>query len=243
MLTWLPPVLRAAGLVVVEWPGWESRTRGGGITVKGVVCHHTATGPGASDSDVARLLAAGRSNLPGPLSQLGLARDGRFWVIAAGRCNHNGYGTWGNDSVGIEAFNDGRGEPWPAVQVDAFERGCAAIIRHLGLSIAEVRGHKETDPNRKIDPTFNMDAFRVRVATHLEDTMTPEQEARILDKIGAVYNHISDRTGAVYNAVSKLPNAAQIADAVVAKLPASSGGGVSKADVKAAVIEVLRSAG
>lgn len=66
--------------------------------------------------------------------------------------------------------------------------------------------------------------------------MTPDQEKRILDKLGDVYNHVSERTGAVYN---HIPSAAAIADAVVAKLPPSSGGGVTKADVVAAVKQAL----
>ena len=184
MLTWIPDVLRAAGLVVVEYDGWATRTtRATGLVVKGVVCHHTATGPNTSNTAVARLLANGRSDLKGPLSQLGLDRDGHFWMIAAGRCNHNGYGTWGNDSIGIEAVNDGVGEPWPAAQLDAYQRGCAALLAHEGLTIAECRGHKETDPGRKIDPRgIDMDAFRARVAELMEDDVTPEQVAAEIKK-------------------------------------------------------------
>ena len=166
-LAWIPDVLHAAGLAVVPYVGWQARGKGD-IKVRGVVCHHTATGPNVSNTAVARLLAEGRSDLKGPLAQLGLDRDGHYWMIAAGQCNHNGYGTWGNDSIGIEAFNDGVGEPWPAQQIDAYERGCAALIAHLGLSIAEVRGHKETDPSRKIDPRgIDMDTFRLHVHSHL----------------------------------------------------------------------------
>lgn len=184
MLTWLPDVLRAAGLVVVEFDGWQTRTtRQSGLTVEGVVCHHTATGPNVSNTAVARLLANGRSDLRGPLAQLGLDRDGHFWMIAAGRCNHNGFGEWGNDSIGIEAFNDGRGEPWPDVQIDAYVLGCAAILRHLDLDVSRCLGHKETDPNRKIDPTFDMRPFRARVADLLEDDMPSlEDIEKLLDK-------------------------------------------------------------
>lgn len=183
MLTWIPDVLRAAGLVVVEWPGWEIRGRDA-ISVNGVVCHHTATGPGTSNEAVAQLLEKGRIDLPGPLSQLGLDRDGHYWMIAAGRSNHNGYGTWGNDSIGVEAFNDGRGEPWTAVQMESFARGCAALIGYLGLSIAEVRGHKETDPTRKIDPLFDMDAFRAQVASHLPPTSEEDDMQPFWIKVG-----------------------------------------------------------
>jgi hypothetical protein len=123
---------------------------------------------------VRRLLRDGRSDLPGPLSQLGLERDGTYAVIAAGRCNHNGYGQWGNDSIGIEAYNTGTGEPWPVVQLEAYDRGTAAICRALGVPATQVKGHRETDPGRKIDPTgIDMDAARSRVARLLSTQPQP----------------------------------------------------------------------
>lgn len=175
MLTWLPGVLRSAGLDVYELPGWETRTtRSSGLTPLGVVGHHTATGPNWSDGHVAALLRDGRRDLAGPLAQLGLERDGTFVVIAAGRCNHNGYGTWGNDSIGIEAYNSGTGEPWSAAQVDAYERGVAAILRHLGLGPDRFLGHRETDPHRKIDPAgVDLVAFRRTIAALMEEDDMP----------------------------------------------------------------------
>lgn len=199
MLTWIPEVLRDAGLVVVEYDGWRTRTtRASGLTVEGVVCHHTATGPNVSNTAVARLLAVGRSDLRGPLAQLGLDRDGHFWMIAAGRCNHNGYGTWGNNSIGIEAYNDGRGEAWPAVQIDAYERGCAALLAHLNFPIARCRGHKETDPGRKIDPRgIDMTAFRARVAEHMEDDDMAVDLTPILNRL----DEIEAKLDAVYDKI------------------------------------------
>lgn len=162
--TWLADVLRDAGLTVVEMDGWE--TRGGELsTIRGVVAHHTATSVMSSDSNVARLLRDGRSDLKGPLAQLGLDRSGRFWLVASGRCSHNGHGEWGNQSIGIEAFNNGTGEMWPELQLDAFRRGTAAILRKLGLSACCVKAHRETDPRRKTDPAgVSMSAFRDEVA-------------------------------------------------------------------------------
>ena len=187
MLTWIPEVLRDAGLVVVEYPGWENRTtRASGLTVNAVICHHTATGPNVSNTAGARLLANGRSDLKGPLSQLGLDRDGHFWMIAAGRCNHNGYGRFGNDSIGIEAYNDGRGEPWPNKQVDAYQRGCAALISHTNLPVGHCIGHKESDPGRKIDPRgIDMIAFRRRVTEYMEDDMAVDLTP-ILNRLDAI---------------------------------------------------------
>ncbi len=170
-LDWLPGVLRDAGLDVYVMPGAETRGRDD-IKPKGVVGHHTATGTNWNDDHVAFLLRDGRRDLAGPLSQLGLERDGTFVVVALGRANHNGYGMWGNDSIGIEAYNKGDGiDPWPAVQIDAYQRGTAAILRHLGLTEARFKGHRETDPKRKPDPRgIDLDDFRRQVADLLAGT-------------------------------------------------------------------------
>src|SRR5262245_62937115 len=94
-LTWLPAVLEAAGLKVAEVPGWRERGRADMPNVRGVMCHHTATARGGNMPTL-ELLVAGRAaangapGLAGPLAQLGLGRDGTFYVIAAGRANHAG---------------------------------------------------------------------------------------------------------------------------------------------------------
>ena len=174
-LLWLGDVLRAAELDVEEHGDWRNRGRDL-QSVDRIICHHTATGKTWTDPAVAGLLINGRPDLPGPLSQLGLDREGTFHLIAAGKANHNGYGLSGNNTIGIEAYNDGRGEPWLAVQMDAFIRGCAAICRHLGWPAEKVLGHKESDPGRKIDPTFDMAMFRRSVAALLDAPVTPQQE-------------------------------------------------------------------
>lgn len=166
-LPWLADVLRGAGLRVVEVPGWQSRGREL-RKVEGIICHHTATGPAASDSAIATMLRDGRPGLNGPLSQLGLARSGTFFVVAGGRANHNGYGTWGNDAIGIEAYNDGRGEPWAPVQLEAYKDGVAALLVRLGYGSDRVLAHRESDPARKVDPTgIDMDRFRRAIDARL----------------------------------------------------------------------------
>lgn len=181
-VTWLADVLRAAGLQVIEVDGW--RGRGHELTtINGVVEHDTVTGTNWSDESVAHLLRDGRPDLAGPLAQLGLDRHGRYWLIADGKCNHNGYGEWGNQAIGIEAFNDAH-EPWPDAQVDAWVRGTAVILKHLGLNEGHALGHKETDPKRKQDPSnFDMDAFRRRVAALLHPTTEAElmRDERIVE--------------------------------------------------------------
>ena len=75
-LTWLPAVLESAGLKVARVDGWESRGHGDVGEICGVICHHTA-GAATGNMPSLRLLIEGRSDLSGPLAQLGLGRDGR----------------------------------------------------------------------------------------------------------------------------------------------------------------------
>ncbi len=174
-LTWLADVLRAAGLRVEESPGWQSRGRAEMGPVKGVIIHHTAGSRNGNAPSLA-IVRDGRPELPGPLSQLVLGRDGTFYVVGAGRCNHAGPGYWqgvstGNSSfIGIEAENDGKGEPWPKKQMEAYARGVAAILDHIGADSVMAAGHKEyaLPRGRKPDPSFDMVAFRQSVESIMQ---------------------------------------------------------------------------
>ena len=172
-LHWLADVLRAAGLKVVEQPGWKDRGRREMGTVKGVLCHHTASAIGSGNAPCVGIVTNGRPDLAGPLAQLVLGRDGTYFVIAAGRCNHAGAGEWhgvedGNgELIGIEAENAGTGkEPWPLVQMDAYVRGVVALLAKIGADPLMAAGHKEyaLPRGRKIDPAFDMIQFREDVA-------------------------------------------------------------------------------
>lgn len=186
-LTWLPEVLEAAGLKVAEVPGWRERGRADMTNVRGIMCHHTATARDGNMPTLA-LLGAGRPptkdgpGLAGPLAQLGLGRDGTFYVVAAGRANHAGVGRWeglvnGNASfIGIEAEHSGRpSDEWPPVQMDAYRRGVAAILRKIGAPASLCCGHKEyaLPAGRKPDPTFDMPSFRSEVAALLSGKTPP----------------------------------------------------------------------
>ena len=181
-LTWLPQVLKDSGLKVALTDGWENRGHGDIGKIVGVICHHTATPGKKANMPTLKTLIEGRPDLSGPLAQLGLGRDGTYYVIAAGRCNHAGIGSWkgvttGNSSfIGIEAENTGLADdsPWPDVQIDAYQRGVAAILAHIGQSADFCAGHKEyaLPPKRKDDPSFDMMAFRAAVAAFLNGTAT-----------------------------------------------------------------------
>jgi hypothetical protein len=171
-LTWLAKVLLDAGLKVAEQPDWKNRGRGDVGTIRGVMCHHTA-GPKNGNMPSLGLVTNGRPDLPGPLAQLCLGRDGTYFVVAAGRCNHAGSGNWqgltsGNTSfIGIEAENTGRdNDPWPSIQLEAYARGVAAILKKIRADAIMCCGHKEyrLPLGMKSDPTFNMNAFRQQVA-------------------------------------------------------------------------------
>jgi peptidoglycan hydrolase-like protein with peptidoglycan-binding domain len=126
------------------------------------------------------ILINGRSDLPGPLAQLGLGRDGTYYVIAAGRANHAGRGNLngvvnGNTNlIGIEAENTGleNDSPWPEGQMDAYHRGVAAILTHIGQGVEFCAGHKEyaLPKGRKTDPDFDMNPFRASVAAIMNGT-------------------------------------------------------------------------
>ncbi|HVV55093.1 MAG TPA: N-acetylmuramoyl-L-alanine amidase [Mucilaginibacter sp.] len=182
-LTWLPDVLQAAGLKVAECAGWQDRGHGDMGPVLGVLCHHTATPGKNGNMPTLNTLIQGRPDLSGPLAQLGLGRDGTYYIVAAGRCNHAGAGSWqgittGNTNfIGIEAENTGGHDdfPWPAVQLDAYYRGVAAILKHIGKGVEFCAGHKEyaLPPGRKSDPDFDMDGFRHAVSGILNGSAPP----------------------------------------------------------------------
>jgi peptidoglycan hydrolase-like protein with peptidoglycan-binding domain len=181
-------VLEAAGLKVAEWPGWAHRAcrpgaRGEMGEIRGVMVHHTATKREGNMPSLNTLLNGRKDKngelIPGPLSQLGLARDGTFYVLAAGRANHagDGQGAWAGVSgnshyIGIEAENPlPVNASWPSVQLDAYQRGVAAILRHVGLGVEGCVAHKEYAHRRKpTDPAFDMDEFRRVVAGIMRGT-------------------------------------------------------------------------
>lgn len=173
----LGQTLRAAGLSVNEQGGWQGRNHGAMSAVRTIVVHHTATSA-ASKGDYPSLAVVrdGRSDLPGPLAQLGVGRGGTVYVMSNGLAYHAGavrnsaYSN--NNSIGLEVESPGTGQVWPDVQVQATARAVAALCKHYGLSSANVLGHKEicSPVGRKSDPVGipgDMPAFRNLVQQYI----------------------------------------------------------------------------
>lgn len=167
-----------AGLKVVELPGWEARGLGP-LTPEGVLLHHTGT-----KADATTALLNGRKDLRGPLCNFELRLDGTVALIASGKANHAGEGTVSSFRwYGIEATG-GLGR-WPETQLNAYTKLVACICRHHKWDPqAQVRGHKETarPVGRKVDPSFDLNAFRGAVAVLLKTQPPPHEGGMTLDE-------------------------------------------------------------
>jgi hypothetical protein len=169
--------------------------------INGVTIHHTGgpmlTGQAAIDYCGYLIRGDAARALPGPLCQFSIDGDGRVLVIAAGRSNHvgsisqagldhmlaasfsldgyqdiRGHGVDGNThTYGIEIQNPGQPtsqQRWAAVRL------AAAICRHYGWTGQEVHGHGEVADSRSYeDPGEDMGAFRRDVMSVAASTPTP----------------------------------------------------------------------
>lgn len=158
---------------------WADHDSPGGWNPKGVMNHHTVTGPDWSVDRTVQLLWKGSPALPGPLCHVGLDREGVAHLVGWRNANHAGKGdddvlraviaesydhlvpdennTDGNPHFyGIEVFNDGEGEPYPGVQLEALFRINAAICDAHGWSAKSCIHHKEWQLG-KIDMSWRGD--------------------------------------------------------------------------------------
>lgn len=207
-LTWMPDVLRKAGLRVEEVGDWRNHGHGNMSAIRGVLLHHTA-GPATGNYPSQSVVTNGRPGLAGPLCNLGLARDGTWKVIAAGLGYHagSGYVSWcgrdngNNHLIGVEAESTGRGD-WTSAQLESYPRGVAALLRHLGLGPERALAHKEWAPGRKIDPAGwpgDMKGFRESVAEWMAGktpggflmALSDEQQADLLEMLTRIYEQLA----------------------------------------------------
>ena len=179
--------LRAEGLTVKQFrKNWQNHNRN---SVKrpnrhGVAVHHTAD----DSSRIDQTCWTGRSDLPGPLCESVLHKDGLVVMVGYGRTNNFGMGDSHTFAVmttekgtlpakpdlsddidfnsavhAVEIVNLGNGkDPYPLKQQEAIVKWVTAACRVHGWSEKSVIGHKE-GTRRKIDPSFDMAQLRRRV--------------------------------------------------------------------------------
>lgn len=157
---WLADAARSTGYRVVEIGGWRSRGHGAMRLVEGVGGHNTGT-PDTAPGDYPSLnvVTNGRSDLAGPLCNLGLGRDGTIYVVAAGCAWHAGASAWAgfadlNDEfLGIEAESGGAGK-WTAAQLDCYPKLVGALLKYMNRGTDRYAGHKDIclPKGRKVDP-------------------------------------------------------------------------------------------
>jgi hypothetical protein len=100
-----------------------------------------------------------------PTCNIYIARDGVIWVLAAGATNTSGKGgplqlsrgqvpldSANTTTVGMEIGNNGTGEPYPQVQIDAAFLASNVINHQLGNSYSDLFSHNLYARSRKIDP-------------------------------------------------------------------------------------------
>lgn len=260
----LAAVARQTGFPVTEVAGWKTRGldsngRSCGLIdhPTGVVCHHTATTTLKGDYPSLKTVTNGRAGLRNALANFGLGRSGRIYIIAAGQAWHAGPV---NDdrcsnpqAFGIEAENTGKGERWSAPMVESYARLCAELCRAFRIPTSLVKGHKEVriPAGAKIDPNFDMNAFRRVVAARLanptrEDVNIVDQatkdffkkmEDRLNTRLGTLDANSRARLSAIEAAIDADPNnpvsqdmlnkavAKGLAGAQITVQPGSRGGG------------------
>ena len=196
----LPARLNKAGLRVNTVPGWRTRGRPGSFAPRGVLWHHTG---GAGDGlEYARWMAlTGRPDLPAPLCQLSIGRDGTVYVLAAGRANHGGTaraagpmpsGDANTLYVGVECHNTGS-EGWRTEQRDAMVKVGVVLSEILGCTAEHNRGHVETSVTGKWDPgALDLDEFRADLAAVLNKPKAlPKRVVRYLSETLAIRKELT----------------------------------------------------
>lgn len=207
--------LRAAGVTVHEWPGWESRGNGQTSAYVGCLVHHTATDYGNAPP----VLVNGRPDLSGPLCNYACNADGSVTVIAAHPANHAGASggrsmgplpvtsLFNKLVMGLEIVYPGS-SPMRTAQYRTATIWARIVTDVLGSSnIERARAHAETSITGKWDPgdapgrTINMAAFRTAArivgTTPVENDM--DQSEAIKDSGPGHVNHVWLNTNQLLN--------------------------------------------
>jgi len=185
--------LRAAGIVVHELPGWESRGNGFTSAYQGGIVHHTGGpfGTALHGNFRANQMIVGTKKVKGPLCNYTGNEDGSVTVVAAHPTNHAGAGlgramgplprtrAFNKFVLGLEIIYPGE-NPMRDVQHRTAVLWSQIVIAVCGNGDAErIRGHGETSITGKWDPGFqpgqmiDMNAFRN--AVRQEADLTPDE--------------------------------------------------------------------
>jgi N-acetylmuramoyl-L-alanine amidase-like protein/hemopexin len=191
----LASYLRTAGLTVNEIGDWRKRRVAGAFAPIGIMMHHTVGTNSLNVLINGRAATATERALPGPLANFHVPKTGEINLVSVGPANHAGKGAQqvlnevlsdvvppdtaarrnlpngpgGNGLFyGFENENRGDGvDPWPEEQLDAMALAAAALCRRHCWRANRVIAHKEWTRNKPVDPRFDMNDFRVRVAQFL----------------------------------------------------------------------------
>lgn len=133
---------------------WIGATNFGTRKPNYVIIHHTA------QNDLDHTIRTFHNQRVGVSSHYVIGRDGKIvqMVHDLYRAHHAGLGKWGNDtdlnssSIGIELDNNGIGDPWPEIQIEALISLLHDLKVKFRVPQANFIGHMDIAPTRKIDP-------------------------------------------------------------------------------------------
>lgn len=212
---WLADVIRAYGVKVEELPGWKQWGNGDFGAIKGIIVHHTGHNT-TSAQYIARNPGLGNALS----SQIHLSRTGVATMCGVGIAYHAGRGTYFGwqtnnanwESIGIEAQSDGT-SAWPAVEMDAYYKICAAILMKLGkrATTQSLISHWEYSraAQSKWDPgagngmsgaVMDMDVFRAKVNWHIDNPpwkTAPKKEELPVSAADKIIKFIKDFVGPI----------------------------------------------
>lgn len=169
---WLVDAARATGYPVIEVPGWQTRGHGAMRVLEGVVGHHTGTPASAGgDYPTRNVVTNGRSDLAGPLCNIGLGRSGTMYVVAAGcawhagASRHAGFTDLNDEYLGIEA--ESPGNAWTPQQRDAYPKLVGSLLKHMSRPATRYVSHRgcAVPSGRKDDPLGIDDGWMQAQAT------------------------------------------------------------------------------
>lgn len=207
----IPTLQQSLGSKFKLYKGYATRSRssGGFDRICGIVMHHDADSTSGSDDSVLTYEYENADDRP--IGNFHVQRDGDVWIGAAGASNHAGKGGPVSTSqgtvpldagnkflIGIEASNNGIGEPWGTAILDSYLILVTELCKFYHLNpMTDIYAHwtwvQPSCPGRKIDPAgptakypkfggtsgankWNMDEVRKEINARIQTTPSPSPE-------------------------------------------------------------------